>query len=69
MIKFRDKFKVSCPILIDEKGHVANAFHVWSHPETYCIDRKGKIVGRAFGDKDWTSLNMRNLIQYLLRDG
>jgi len=69
MIKFRDEFKVSCPILIDERGQIANAFHVRGHPETYFINRKGKIVGRTFGGRDWTSLNMRNLIQYLLRDG
>ncbi len=69
LIKFRDKFKVACPILIDEKGQVANAFRVRGHPETYFINRKGKIVGRALGGKDWTSSNMRNLIQYLLREG
>lgn len=69
MIKFRDKFGVSCPILIDERGQVANSFRVRSHPETYFINRKGKIVGRALGGKDWTSLSMRNLIQYLLREG
>jgi cytochrome c biogenesis protein CcmG/thiol:disulfide interchange protein DsbE len=68
LIKFRDKFKISCPILIDERGRVANAFHVWGHPETYFINRKGKIAGKALGGKDWTSLNMRNLIQYLLRE-
>ncbi len=69
LIKFRDKFKVSCPILIDERGQVSNTFHVRSHPETYSINRKGKIGGRAFGGRDWTSLNMRNFIQYLLREG
>ena len=69
LIKFKDEFKVSCPILIDERGQVANAFHAWSHPATYFINRRGKIVGRALGARDWTSLDMRNLIQYLLRNG
>ena len=69
LIKFKDKFKVSCPILLDESAQAANAFGVWSHPETFFINRDGKIVGRAFGGKDWTSTNLRNLIQYLLREG
>jgi len=69
LIKFRDKFKVFSPILLDERAQVANAFGVWSHPETFFINRDGKIVGRAFGGKDWTSTNLRNLIQYLLREG
>ena len=69
MIKFRDKFKVSHSILLDEKAQVANAFGVWSHPESFFINREGKIVGRTFGGKDWTSQSTRDLIQYLLREG
>ncbi len=69
LIKFRDKYKVSCPILMDEKDRTANAFHVWGRPESYFINREGKIAGRAIGGKDWTSPNMRNLIQYLLKEG
>jgi len=45
---------------------VANVFGVWGHPQTFFINREGKIVGRAFGGKNWTSPAMRALIQYLL---
>ncbi len=66
LIKYRDKLKISFPILIDEGAEVANAYGVWSHPQTFFINRRGKIVGRVFGRKDWTSQSMKNLIQYLL---
>ena len=66
MKRYRNKFNISLPILIDNRAQVANAYGVWSHPETFFINREGKIVGKTFGGKDWTSENMRNLIQYLL---
>lgn len=65
--KYRTKFNISSPLLIDEKAQVANAYGVWSHPVTFFISLEGKIVARTFGGEDWISESMRNLIQYLLK--
>jgi len=51
--------------MIDD-GQVADAYGVWSHPETFFINREGKIVGRVLKEMDWTSKSVRNLIQSLL---
>jgi peroxiredoxin len=64
--KYKRKFDISSPLLIDDKAQVANAYGVWAHPTTFFINRDGKIAGKTFGGKDWTSESMRNLIQYLL---
>ena len=69
LLKYKEKFNLSVPILIDENGSVAKAYRIRGHHETFFIDRKGKIVGKTFAEKDWTSPSMRNLIQYLLREG
>lgn len=66
MKKYKDKFNISSPLLMDDRAHVANAYGVWAHPTTFFINHEGKIVARTFGGKDWTSPEMRNLIQYLL---
>ena len=63
--KYKKEFNISTPLMIDD-GNVSNAYGVWSHPETFFINREGRIVGRALKDMDWTSRSMRNLIQYLL---
>jgi hypothetical protein len=52
--------------MIDD-GQVANAYGVWSHPETFFINRDGKIVGRVIKELDWTSKSMKNLVRFLLR--
>ena len=64
--KYKSEFNIPSPVLIDDKAQVADAYGVWSHPETFFINREGKIVGRALKGMDWTSKSMRNLIQYLL---
>jgi peroxiredoxin len=66
--KYKNKFHVSLPILIDGDGSVAKVYSVLGHHETFFIDREGKIVGKTFAEKDWTSPNMRNLIKHLLLD-
>ncbi len=68
VIKYKNEFKVSSPILMDENALVANSYGVWSHPETFFINREGKIVGRVLKEVDWTSKSMMNLIQYLLKE-
>ncbi len=67
VVKYKDKFNVSCPILMDDNGSVSAAYGVWSHPETFFISRDGKIVGRVLKEMDWTSKNMTDLLQFLLK--
>ena len=66
LTKFRDEHTISLPILIDKNGVDVRAYRVLGHPETFFINRRGKIVGKAFWEKDWTSKNMKNLIKFLL---
>ena len=68
LLKYKEKFNVSIPILIDKDGSVAKAYQIKGHHETFFINREGKIVGKTFAQKDWTSASMKNLIQYLLKE-
>ena len=67
LLKYKEKFNLSIPILIDKDGSVAKAYRIKGHHETFFINREGKIVGKTFAQKDWTSPAMTNLIQYLLK--
>jgi peroxiredoxin len=68
LVEYKNKFGISMPILIDDHGSVAKDYGVRGHHETFFINRKGKIVGKTFAEKDWTSPSMRNLMHYLLRE-
>jgi peroxiredoxin len=66
LLEYKNKFNISVPILVDKSGLVAKAYKVRGHHETFFIDREGRIVGKTFAEKDWTSPEMKNLIHYLL---
>ena len=68
IIKYKNEFNISSPILIDENASAANTYGVWNRPATFLINRDGKIVGRVLKETDWTSKSMENLIQYLLKE-
>jgi peroxiredoxin len=68
ILKYKKEFNISSPILMDENASVTNAYGVTSSPETFFINREGKIVGRILKELDWTSANVKNLIEYLLKE-
>jgi peroxiredoxin len=68
LIKYKKEFNISSPILIDDNASITNAYGISSSPQTFFINREGKIVGRVLKELDWTSANARNLIEYLLKE-
>ena len=68
LLKYKKEHNFSSPILFEDDPAVANAYGVWSRPQTFFINREGKIFGRALKEMDWTSKNMRDLIEYLLKE-
>jgi len=64
--KFKEKFKLSFPILLDEDGVVASFYGVSGIPATYFINREGYLYAAAMGARDWASEDAIQLIKYLL---
>ena len=66
--KYKKDHQFSSPILLEENVSVSNAYGVSSRPQTFFINREGKIVARALKEMDWGSKNMKELIDYLLKE-
>jgi len=49
--------------LLDPSGEVRNHYAVRGLPTSYLIDRKGNIVGRFIGERDWLSPAMMQLLR------
>ena len=64
--KFKAKFKLSFPILLDTDGIVASYYGVTGIPATYFIDRAGYHYAAAMGARDWASEDAFQLIEHLL---
>jgi peroxiredoxin len=68
IIKYKKDHNFSSPILYEEDAAVANAYGVMNRPSTFFINREGKVVGRVLKEMDFTSKNMKELIEYLLKE-
>jgi peroxiredoxin len=68
IIKYKKQHNFSSPILFEDDAKVANAYGVSSRPQTFFINREGKIIARVLKEMDWTSKNMKELIDYLLKE-
>ena len=68
VIKYKKDHNFSSPILLEDDAAVSNAYGVVSRPQTFFISREGKIIARVLKEMDWTSKNMKELIEYLLKE-
>lgn len=64
--KFVNKGKLRFPVLLDTNGRVAGKYGVKFQPDHFLINRKGELIGRAPGAKNWASNEILNLIRWLL---
>ena len=55
------------PVLLDSTGQVGQAYSVRNIPTSYLLDRKGNVVARWIGGRDWNDDESRALIEELLR--
>jgi len=66
MKRFNEGARLSFPLLSDKDGTVTSLYNVIRHPHTVIIDRRGSIVGRADGERDWAGSLVREWLTGLL---
>jgi len=50
----------------DPEARLSSRYGTFKYPETYVIDRKGRVVQKTIGPADWTDAGMVNQIKALL---
>ncbi len=66
--EFVEGLHIGFPVALDRDGAVARTYEVSGLPTTVLIDRRGHVVGRAVGGRDWTVPAALHLILDLLRE-
>ena len=55
------------PVLLDQSGGVTGKLYgVWGPPTAYFVDRRGQLVGRIVGGRDWSTPAARAFVEALL---
>jgi peroxiredoxin len=58
--------QLSFTILLDPGGTVTSDYEVTATPTTFVLSREGRLVGKALGNKAWTSERGRALLTRLI---
>lgn len=64
--EFMSKQQYTFPVLLDPQGETLDLFEVKGIPTTFLIDKKGKMVGKAIGPRDWKSPEVFSLVGLLI---
>ncbi|MBA4372097.1 MAG: thioredoxin [Thermodesulfovibrio sp.] len=55
------------PVYIDADGVSAKKYGVTGVPETFIVDKQGKLVKKVIGGMDWNSAEVKDYLQALLK--
>jgi len=63
---FVEQMKITFPVLLDPEGEVGRRYGVWGYPESFLVDRAGRIVERVIGPRAWDTPEQVASIEALL---
>jgi peroxiredoxin len=64
--KFIAKHGYTFYVLIDSKSHALDLYRVEGIPMTFLIDKKGRILAKAMGPRDWKCPEAISLLEQLI---
>lgn len=64
---FLDDHPHAFSVLLDPQAKAQNLYQVYRFPETFLIDRQGRIVERYLGARDWSAVGFLREIDGLLK--
>jgi peroxiredoxin len=65
---FAKEHRASFPVYLARNGNITDRYWTWGVPVTYFIDKKGRIIGRALGQRRWSSESVYSLINALEKE-
>lgn len=64
--KYVDKHKLTFPVLLDIQGEVEKKYGVRGHPDHFLINKRGELIGKTLGPRNWAKPNHHELIRFFL---
>jgi cytochrome c biogenesis protein CcmG, thiol:disulfide interchange protein DsbE len=69
VIPYLREEKFTFPILLDTSGETGRKYGVTGYPETFIIDREGRIVYHHIGYQDWSRADVQETLRTLMTSG
>jgi peroxiredoxin len=66
---FMTNLRLSFPVAMDTDGRIHARYHIRQYPVTFIIDRKGRLVERHLGLRDWNAPEVVETLRTLAEKG
>jgi len=66
---FIEELGITFPVLLDPDGQVVSRYRVTGYPETFIVDRDGRVVAHEIGPRDWGDVRFERALRDLIRSG
>lgn len=66
--EFFSQNKLTFTALLDHEGKVSRHYQTWGLPMTVIVDKRGEIVGKVSGSRDWHSSEAKEFFEQLLAE-
>jgi peroxiredoxin len=63
---FVRKYQLTFPILLDAKGVTERLYRTTGVPESFIVDKRGMLVEKVVGPRDWVHPHLRTMFERLL---
>lgn len=65
VMEFFKKYNLTFIALLDSTGEVGVRFRINAIPTTFILDKKGQIIGKVVGPREWDSKKSFALFEHL----
>ena len=69
VIPYLQEGNYTFPTLLDSHGEVGRKYGVTGYPETFIIDREGRIIHHHIGYQDWSRADVEGALRSLMAGG
>jgi len=66
---FVRKLGLTFPVLLDPDGVVPGRYGATGYPETFIVDRDGRVVAHEIGPHDWSEVRFERALRVLMESG
>jgi len=66
VVPFVQKNRLNVPMLLDPGHRIASLYGTFKFPETYIVDRQGKVRYKAIGPRDWSDPSNVQLLRDII---
>jgi len=67
--RFRERMQISFPIAVDPRQEISRRYQTMGFPESFLIDRDGRLVERYIGPREWDHRDYVERIRSLISAG